>query len=150
MKGVASLTTAVALLTIMSCTARVHPAAQTDSLQVHALNATFDEAERKRDLVTIEGLLGDPFVWTTFAGRNYDRQATIAHLRAGDSVYDLYTSDSVVVSVDKMTAIVTGRLRRVGRNSRRDLSGLYRYTRVYSKSTGRWLLVAMHFTEIRD
>ena len=116
--------------------------------QIAQVNRDFDEAERKRDFAAIERMLADDFIWTTFAGTVFDRPGTINHLRSGDSKYDLYQSDDVRIRIYGDAAVTTGRLIRRGRNSKGDLSGEFRYTRVYLKQTGNWRVAAYQLTSI--
>jgi len=116
--------------------------------EIRRVNREFDEAEGRRDFAAIERALADDFIWTTFEGSVFNRAETGEHLRSGDSRYELYLSDDVRVRVYGDTAVVTARLLRRGRNSKRDLSGEFRYTRVYVKQMRRWRMVAYQMTRI--
>lgn len=116
--------------------------------EISRVNRDFDEAERQRDFAAIERTLADDFIWTTFGGTVFDRAETSEHLKSGDSGYELYESDDVRIRMYGDTAVVTARLVRRGRDSKRDLSGEFRYTRVYVKQAGRWRMVAYQMTRI--
>jgi ketosteroid isomerase-like protein len=116
--------------------------------EIRQLNREFDEAERQRDFAAIERTLADDFIWTTFGGSVFNRAETGEHLRSGDSRYELYQSEDVRVRVYGNTAVVTARLLRRGGNRKRDLSGEFRYTRVYVNQAGSWRMVAYQMTRI--
>jgi len=116
--------------------------------EISRVNRDFDEGERQRDFAAIDRTLADDFIWTTFGGTVFDRAETSEHLKSGDSRYELYESDDVRIRIYGDTAVVTARLLRRGRNSKRDLSGEFRYTRVYLKQKGRWRMVAYQMTRI--
>ena len=118
--------------------------------QVSQLNREFDEAEQRRDIAAIERTLADDFVWTTFGGTVFDRAQTRDHLKTSDAKYELFQSDQVRVRVYGRAAVVTARLTRRGKNSKRDLSGQFRYTRVFVNHNGAWQMAAYQVTQIAD
>ena len=102
-----------------------------DDTQIREFNDKFDEASLRRDFKTLEQALAPNFLWITFGGQTFDRSGTLRHWHEGDSRYTAYRSEDVIVRLHNGSAVVTGRLLREGRNSKRDLSGQFRYTRVY-------------------
>lgn len=117
---------------------------------VRDANRRFDRAQLARDIATIETMLAADFTWLTFAGAVMNRPQTVQHLRSGDSSYTKYDSVDVQVQVLGDVALVTGVLVREGRNSRRDLTGRFRYTRVFVEEEGNWRLRLWQVTAIAD
>ena len=140
------LPTALLLAGTVACT--VAPDRYLES--VLQSNRAFDSAEFQRDFAAIEVALAPEFTWITFGGARLNREETLAHLRAGDSRYTRYESIDVAVTLLGESAVVTGVLVREGRNSQRSLSGLFRYTRVFVRRGGRWLLVSWQMTAIPE
>ncbi len=63
--------------------------------------------------------------------------------------FDAIDTDDVQVSVHGDTAVVTGRANVKGKmGAGQDISGQYRYMRVYTKDNGRWRAVASQTTSI--
>ncbi|HEY8558953.1 MAG TPA: nuclear transport factor 2 family protein [Pyrinomonadaceae bacterium] len=58
-------------------------------------------------------------------------------------------TDEIKVNIFGTTAIVTGRASVKSRYKERDLSGRYRFTRVYLKRA-RWQIIAYHATRIAE
>ncbi len=68
----------------------------------------------------------------------------------GNAVYDSYESDGVNVRAYGNTVVATGRITRKGHSKvqNKDLSGQFRFTRVYVKQHGQWQMVASQVTRI--
>ncbi len=117
---------------------------------VREANRRFDRAQLARDFPAIEALLTADFTWVTFAGATMNRSETLEHLRKGDSKYTRYESVDVKVRLLGDVALVTGLLVREGRNSRRDLTGRFLYTRVFVKQERNWRLTHWQVTPVAE
>jgi ketosteroid isomerase-like protein len=62
--------------------------------------------------------------------------------------FESIDTDDVQVNVHGDTGLVTGRALVKGKMGTQDISGQYRYTRVYTKENGRWRAVSFQLTPI--
>ena len=118
-----------------------------------------EQAIRQLEKGRVQALLSND---TTFMERNYaddymttganglvrDRAQVIADLKSGAIKYESMTHDDVRLRVYGNTVIVTGLDTNKGVEKGEDISGQRRFTRVWVKQDGRWLLVANQTTRV--
>lgn len=100
------------------------------------------QAMMKRDLVALDTLLDEELTYVPGKGSIQSRKEFIDTIRNGSTVYDSITPRDVRVRVYHGLALATGRadqLVRTGGGSRRVT---VRFTEVYVRREGRWLLSA--------
>lgn len=108
----------------------------------------FAACVEKSDTVTYGRLVGDDYTFTTQDAVVRTKGEIIASFKSGVLKYESVSFDDIKVRLYGNTAVVIGRSTVKGQDKGQDISGQYRYTRVYVKRQGRWQLVANQSTRI--
>ena len=111
------------------------------------------EEQRRRaylagDYDTVAGLLADDFFLTNAQGITRDKKDTIALFRSGDMKVESLTFHDLAIRAQGEVAVVTGRSTARETFRGEDRSGDQRFTRVYVKRDGRWLLWVYQLTRV--
>lgn len=129
--------------------------AQTDEQQLMKIHASLDEAYLKSDIAAFERIMADDYVYSSPAGKMMTREENLADLRKeiAKPTFKVLTatSDGLKVKVSGNMAVVTGNWAStttsagdIKTDPHKDMG---RYTGVYEKRNGKWMLVAEHFSE---
>ena len=127
--------------------ARSTPAAGAEA-EIRAVEEARLRAYLAGDYDTVAGLLADDFFLTNAQGVTRDKEGTIALFRSGDVRVESLTFHDVAIRAHGDVAVVTGRSRGKETFRGEDRSGDQRFTRVYVKRNGRWLLWVYQLTRI--
>lgn len=98
----------------------------------------------------IARIQANDFIGWDFEGKAYTKAENIQALENGFWKTISLDLDDVKARVFGDTAVVTSRVTRKGRFKDQDLTGRFRWTRVYAERRGRWELVAQQSTRIGD
>ncbi len=126
-----------------------------DEKEILKIHASLDPAFLKKDIRAFEGVLADDYVLSSQTGKMMNRAETLEDLRKEwtNTNYKALTvtSDAVKVKVSGNMALVTGNwtftsvpANDTNAEPHKDTG---RYTGVYEKRNGKWLLVAEHSSE---
>ncbi|MFN0124290.1 MAG: nuclear transport factor 2 family protein [Blastocatellia bacterium] len=99
-----------------------------------------------RDTRALEQLWAPSFCYTGAHGEQAVRAEMIAAIGAGMLRFEAMDFDDIRLRFYGDTAVVTGRATARGRSPMGDLSGQFRYTRVYVREDGHWRVVAFQGT----
>jgi len=102
----------------------------------------------KNDTKAYGRIVGDDYVFTNQDGVIRTKAQMVAAYDSGSIKYESVKFDELKVHAYGDTAVVTGRNTSKGQDSGKDISGVFRYTRVYVKLQGRWQLVATQSTRV--
>jgi ketosteroid isomerase-like protein len=102
----------------------------------------------KGDAKAYERIVGDDYVFTNQDAEVRTKAQMVSAYESGSIKYESSKFDEIKVHAYGDTAVVTGRQTVKGQDNGKDLSGQFRYTRVYVKRQGRWQLVATQVTRI--
>jgi len=116
--------------------------------EVRQLEDEIAEAVVRRDLAFVERVWADEFVYTGIRGERKSKADILAELKAGELQFELMRFDDVRVQVYGDAAVATGRATTKGRSKQGEISGEFRYTRVYIKRPSGWQLVAFQGTPL--
>jgi ketosteroid isomerase-like protein len=117
--------------------------------ELKALDAKLTEAFKKHDVKALEEHAADNMLVIDPVGRVHDKKQYFEHLNKGAPKIDELKEDDVKVRVFGDTGIVTGLLTIKGMVKDRDISGEYRWTRVYHKKKGGdWQVVSEQHTYV--
>lgn len=131
----------IAALLLVSCTAAVAP----DVQSVHA--------ERFRlmtsgDLAGLAPMLADDLVYVHSDGALENKEQFLARLRSGGIRYRTIEPQETKVRVDGNTAVVTGTATMGVTMNGADRDIRLRYTSIYRRAGGRWLLTTWQSTRL--
>lgn len=127
-------------------TAAVDAGEQATIREIIAMERQAREASLHRDADFSQRALADDYVGITPLGQVTTKQDTVSARKSGQLRYDDISVTDMVVRIYGDTAVVTARADVKGRQLGEDFSGLYRYTRVWVRRTGRWLAVSYQAT----
>lgn len=116
--------------------------------EVREMERQLGEALTRLDIAVLDGLLADDYVFTTSAGEVITKAQAMVDLQSPNLRVELFNHDDIQVRVYGNAAVVIGRSTVKGRLRDQDLSGQYRYTRVYVRRQGRWQIVAAHLSRM--
>ena len=113
-------------------------------------NQAYDEALVGGDAVALDRIYADEFVYTTFDGTVRDKTQQLSFTKSGDLRLQFGKSDDVRTRIYGNTAVMTGRFTAKGKFRGKNIDIRERYTAVWVKQNGRWLLVAEQGNEIKQ
>lgn len=97
----------------------------------------------QRDEATLDRIMSDEFV-LAYPFEGDDKEQFIADVLAGEVKVESLEAHGATIRVAGDTGLVFGSETANWRYRGRDLSGLYRFVRVYTRQEGRWQIVALH------
>ena len=142
-----------ALIVLASC----HPAwalPHREKGEIHKEIETLEEQWRQatvnNNIGEMNRLLAEDYVGITSNGTVENKQQAIAQRSAGTiRILKLDITDTHV-RVYGDTAVVTSQAQVQGTNGTSDISGQYRYTRVYNRRLGQWKIVSFEASRMHD
>jgi len=102
----------------------------------------------KGDTKAYGRIVGDDYVFTNQDALVRTKAQMVSAYDSGSLKYESVKFDEIKVHAYGDTAVVTGRQTVKAQDNGKDISGQFRYTRVYVKRQGRWQLVATQVTRI--
>ena len=119
--------------------------------EIDHLEETWRNAILKRDAAAMEALLSDDYVGITANGTLQSRDEALANLRSGVMQFSRLDFSDRKVRFYGQTALVTSRAEVAGTSTSGDITGSYRYTRVYVRDgKGGWKVVSFEVNKIRE
>ncbi len=127
------------------------PKKHEDRHQIEQLEEAWRIAMLKSDTAAMSALLADDFIAITASGTLQTKEETLANLRTHRlHITSLNVSDRKLRFYGK-TALVTSLANIQGTTADGDISGSFRYTRVYVlDAQGRWKIVSFEASQIRE
>jgi uncharacterized protein (TIGR02246 family) len=127
-------------------------AAVSASPEVEAEIRAVEDARRRAylagDYETVATLLADDFFLTNAQGITRDKKGVVALWKSGDMVVRSLDFSDLAIRAAGPVAVVTGKSAVVETYKGEDRSGDQRFTRVYVKRDGRWLLWVYQLTRV--
>lgn len=118
--------------------------------QIEKLEMQWRDAVVHNDVRVMDHLLADDYLGISANGTVETKAEELAQSRAGTlRIQNLDLSD-IKVRVYGNTAVVTSRAELTGMNGQSNISGNYRYTRVYNKRFGQWKIISFEASRIHD
>ena len=119
--------------------------------EIDQLEDTWRNAIIHRNSSAMDNLLADDYIAITANGTLQSKDQTLANLRAGTLHFASIEFSDRKVRFYGQTDLVTSRAEVTGTTSEGDISGSYRYTRVYVKDDhGAWKIVSFEASRIRN
>jgi ketosteroid isomerase-like protein len=140
---------------VLLCTTQAHalfPRHDKNALhkQIEALEMEWRQAQLDNNVSVIDHLLADDYVGISANGTIETKQQVLAMRKAGTVHFTQLDLNDVKIRIFGDTAVVTSRADLQGTNGERDISGKYRYTRVYNRRLGQWKIVSFEASRIHD
>jgi ketosteroid isomerase-like protein len=110
--------------------------------EIETLELQWRGAQLNNNAAVIDRLLADDYLGISALGMLETKSDVLALTRGGTrKITELDISD-VKIRIYGDTAVVTSKVDLVGKSEGRDISGRYRYTRVYTNRGGQWKIVS--------
>jgi len=119
--------------------------------EIDQLEQVWRNAIMTRNASALDDLLADDYIAITANGTLQSKDQTLAGMRAGTVHFNSIELTDRKVRFYGQTALVTSRAEINGSNADGDISGSYRYTRVYIRDDqGKWKIVSLEVSRIRE
>lgn len=119
--------------------------------EIDQLELNWRDAVLHRNIAALTALLSDDYIAITPNGMLQSKDETLATLRSGAVHFNSIDFSDRKVRFYGKTALVTSRAEVNGTSPEGDLTGSYRYTRVYVRNDqGKWQIVSFEASRIRD
>lgn len=119
--------------------------------QIEGLEDTWRSAVLKGNISAMDALLADDYMAITPTGILQSKEQALASLRAGNVHFKTIDLSDRKIRLYGTTALVTSRAEVAGSGPDGDISGSYRYTRVYVRDPhGVWRIVSFEASKIKQ
>jgi ketosteroid isomerase-like protein len=119
--------------------------------EIDQLEDTWREAVLHRNSSAMDTLLADDYIAISASGTLQSKDQTLANLRSGTVHFASIEFSDRKVRFYGQTALVTSRAEVNGTTPEGDISGSYRFTRVYVRNEhGAWKIVSFESSRIRN
>jgi ketosteroid isomerase-like protein len=119
--------------------------------EIDQLEDAWRNAVLKSSTAVMDGLLADDYMAITASGTLQTRDQTLANLRSGRTHITTLNVSDRKVRFYGTTALVTSVAEVQGATGGVDISGFYRYSRVYVRDArGKWKIVSFEASRIRE
>jgi len=144
------LTAVVAVLSAGLWARSVEPqSVSSDSTQeIKTLDNAFDEAIVRSDVSALDIMTSDDFTLISLNGELHAKAEVLKYFATHASEYEYRKTDSLRLRMYGDAAVVTGRTIQTVQENGRDHSDAYRFTHVYIRKKGHWVLVASQPTRV--
>lgn len=117
--------------------------------EIEELEFEWRQAVLTNDVATLSKMLADDYLGISPNGTLETKADVLAARRSGRvKITEMDLSD-VKIRIYGDTAVVTSRASVVGHSGNHDISGQYRYTRVYTDRGGEWKIVSFEASRVR-
>ena len=118
--------------------------------EIEALEMQWREAQLSNDVSVMDRLLADDYIGISASGIIETKSEALALRRAGTLHITALDLNDLKVRIYGDTAVVTSQANLEGTNGASNISGKYRYTRVYNRRYGQWKIVSFEASRIHD
>jgi ketosteroid isomerase-like protein len=132
-----------------TCQARaVFPHHDSAHKEIEALEMDWRKAQLTNNVAAVDRLLADDYLGISANGTLETKADELTRRRTGSLHITQLDLSDIKVRIYGDTAVVTSKADLVGKNGDRDISGRYRYTRVYSNRDGQWRIVSFEASRV--
>jgi len=118
--------------------------------EIEALEQQWCQAIVTNNVSEMDRLLADDYIGISSNGTIETKAQELAQRRAGTVRVSKLDLTDTRVRVYGDTAVVTSLADLIGTNGTTDISGEYRYTRVYNRRLGDWKIVSFEASRLND
>jgi ketosteroid isomerase-like protein len=116
--------------------------------QVRDMERQWRQAWLAGDAATLDKIHADDYTAIPNIGTVSTKAEVMADVRNGAFRYSRMEHSEMTVRIYDTTGVVVGRTINEGHRGDRDVSGDFRYTRIYVKRNGNWQAVLAQYTRI--
>jgi len=136
------------LVVIFIQTSVAKPDDSVDVQELKRLEKVWNDAYVRADADALEQLCANDLVVTMTDMMVLNKRSSIAILRSGKVKFERYETSDLGTHVYDRAAVVTGRLQRTRSVQGREVNDEWRFTKVYIRRGGKWLVVAWHASTV--
>jgi ketosteroid isomerase-like protein len=118
--------------------------------EVRALETVFDEAIVGSDVSMLDKITSDDFTFISLNGELHAKAEVLKYIATHASEYEYRKTDDLAIRMHGDAALVTGRTVEAIQENGKDHSSAYRFTHVYIRQQGHWLLAASQPTRVAE
>jgi ketosteroid isomerase-like protein len=119
--------------------------------EIDQLEQTWKDAALRRDVHAMDNLLAEDYIAITANGTLQSREETLDNLKTGVLHFNSIDFSDRKVRFYGQTALVTSRAEVKGMSGEGNITGSYRFTRVYVRAPhGEWKIVSFEASRIRN
>jgi ketosteroid isomerase-like protein len=116
--------------------------------EIEALELDWRQAQLSNNVGEVDRLLADDYLGISANGTLETKADELTRRRSGTLHITQLDLSDIKVRIYGDTAVVTSRADLVGKSGDRDISGRFRYTRVYSNRQGQWRIVSFEASRV--
>ena len=116
--------------------------------EIEGLELDWRQAQLTNNVAAADRLLADDYLGISSNGTLETKADELTRRRSGTLHITQLDLSDIKVRIYGDTAVVTSKADVVGKNGDRDISGRFRYTRVYSNREGQWRIVSFEASRI--
>jgi ketosteroid isomerase-like protein len=139
------------LVFVMVCSSQafaVFPHHENAHKEIEGLEADWRQAQLSNNVNMVDRLLADDYLGISSNGTLETKADELARRRSGSLHITHLDLSDIKVRIYGDTAVVTSKADLVGKSGDRDISGRFRYTRVYSNRDGQWRIVSFEASRV--
>jgi len=118
--------------------------------EIEGMEQEWRQATVTNNVGEMDRLLAEDYIGITSNGTLETKPQALAQRRAGTVRITKLELNDMHVRVYGDTAVVTSQAELEGTNGASDISGQYRYTRVYNRRLGQWKIVSFEASRMHD
>jgi ketosteroid isomerase-like protein len=118
--------------------------------EIEGLELDWRQAQLSNNVTEVDRLLADDYLGISANGTLETKADELTRRKSGSLHITQLDLSDIKVRIYGDTAVVTSKADLVGKNGDRDISGRYRYTRVYSNKDGQWRIVSFEASRVSD
>src|ERR1700692_2463591 len=143
----------LSLVLILACgfTGQAHawfPHRDNAHKEIEGLELDWRQAQLSNNVSEVDRLLADDYLGINANAALETKADELTRRRSGTLKITQLDLSDIKVRIYGDTAVVTSKAELVGKNGDRDISGRFRYTRVYSNRDGQWKIVSFEASRI--
>ena len=116
--------------------------------EIEGLELDWRQAQLTNNVSAVDRLLADDYLGISSNGTLETKADELTRRRSGTLHITQLDLSDIKVRIYGDSAVVTSKAVVVGKNGDRDISGRFRYTRVYSNRDGQWRIVSIEASRI--
>lgn len=119
-----------------------------DLKELSRLEAVWNEAQLRGDATALDQLWADDLIVTVPDMPVMNKDEALSFVRSGKMRFRRYQTSDLRTRIYGNTAVVTGQLSRERESANNEFEDDWRFTKIYVRRKGRWLVVAWHGSHV--